>query len=679
MDAREVLRYQPWVAVQKTPGPWTMKKAFSQIWPVAALAAPAIVLIWIVVPYNNFLLHNGYIADDYLLPVAVLFYLVILLGVLPLLRRFSLRFALSGKQLASLFALLMLGSLATSGGLLRQFPHSIAMAVEQVNTDERVADAYEQLDAPPSLFPDRLGFGEPLPVIEPFMSRLAPGENIPWRPWARTFFSWSGFILPWWLMMVAMVVIFHAYWRDVERVPYPLVKVMQTLADVPEGGRLPRVLKSGRFWLCFGAVFVIHALNQGHGYWPDRVPDFPIQWQLAGAYSENPWRYFPSWMKQGTLYFSFLGIAFFAPARISMSIWFFQVVYAFYVMIGTAYMPPFEWSTVESHRIAAFITYPVLALWLARRHLRHVVRVTFRGPGTDEDRIYRWALIAFLGGAGAMIGWLLWVHVSLPWALFITIMGVLFPLSLMRMVAETGIPLLFPDTNYIQILVRLTPFGWRSAASAYFSGVAASWFGSSQRIAIGVGVDQALALRSDHGVRQHGRMALVAMAILALTIVGCGAVHLYMTYTNDARLDGGPIGWWGRWQLGSATWLLDQTLNGSGRLVLADYLPHLAFGSALTVALYTLCQTIPGWLIHPVGLLCVGTWSAHQIFPNFFLGWLAKILILRYGGARLHKRARLLFLGLILGEIGALIFWSLFAAVRAILGMDYQIVDIMPI
>ena len=656
-----------------------MSDRFKSMWPVVLLAVPAVVLIWIVVPYNNFLLHNGYIADDYLLPVAILFYVAILLGVLPLLRKWCPRFVLSKEQLATLFGILMLGSLATSGGLLRQFPHSVGMAVHRVNANAALAEAYTELDPPPSLFPDRLAFEGATPVIDPFMDRLQAGEEIPWGPWARTFLAWSGYILPWWLMMVAMVVIFHTYWRDVERVPYPLVTVMQTLTDVPEGGTIPRVFKNGLFWWCFGLVFTIHALNQGHGYWPDRVPNFPIEWNLAATFSENPWRYLPGWMSMGTIYFTFLGIAYFAPARISLSIWFFQVVYGIYVMVGTAYLPPFDWAVIDCHRIAAFITYPLLAVWLARRHLAHIVRTSVRRPKTDEERTYRWALLALFGGALAMTAWLMWVNVPLPWCLFIVLMSILFPLSLMRMVGETGIPLLFPSTSYIEHLVRLTPFAWRTAASAYFSGVAATWLGSSQRVSIGVGVDQALAMRGDHGVKQHGRMALMAMAILTLSIVGCGAVHLYMTYTNDVRLDGGPIGWWGRWQLEPANYMLMQQVNGSGKLLIAEQGPRLAFGTFLTVGLYALYQLIPQWPLHPVGLLCVGTWGAGRIFPNFFLGWLAKVLILKYGGSHLHRKARPLFLGLILGEIGALLFWSVFACFRALYGLEIQTVDIMPI
>ena len=34
---------------------------------------------------------------------------------------------------------------------------------------------------------------------------------------------------------------------------------------------------------------------------------------------------------------------------------------------------------------------------------------------------------------------------------------------------------------------------------------------------------------------------------------------------------------------------------------------------------------------HPVGLLFIGSWSAGRIFPNFFIGWLVKMLILKYG------------------------------------------------
>jgi len=43
------------------------------------------------------------------------------------------------------------------------------------------------------------------------------------------------------------------------------------------------------------------------------------------------------------------------------------------------------------------------------------------------------------------------------------------------------------------------------------------------------------------------------------------------------------------------------------------------------------------------------------------VGWLLKLLVLKYGGLRLHRKAVPFFLGIVLGEFIVGAFWSLLA------------------
>ena len=92
-------------------------------------------------------------------------------------------------------------------------------------------------------------------------------------------------------------------------------------------------------------------------------------------------------------------------------------------------------------------------------------------------------------------------------------------------------------------------------------------------------------------------------------------------------------------------------------------LGHLVFGMALAGGLSWLCLRTPRWPLHPIGLLIVSTHYGNWGWPSILLGWLAKSLILRYGGARAYRVARPVFLGLIIGEVFAAAFWCIEPAV----------------
>jgi len=105
---------------------------------------------------------------------------------------------------------------------------------------------------------------------------------------------------------------------------------------------------------------------------------------------------------------------------------------------------------------------------------------------------------------------------------------------------------------------------------------------------------------------------------------------------------------------------------------------HILFGASLAALLFTMCQLNAKWPIHPVALLFVGNWYAHRIWFSVLLGWAVKRLLLGYGGARAYKIGRYVFLGLMIGEVAAVVCWAVVAAIVAACGGEYQIVRILP-
>ena len=70
----------------------------------------------------------------------------------------------------------------------------------------------------------------------------------------------------------------------------------------------------------------------------------------------------------------------------------------------------------------------------------------------------------------------------------------------------------------------------------------------------------------------------------------------------------------------------------------------------------------PWWPIHPVMFMVWGTNVSRWFGPSFMAGWLAKVIITRFGGAVGYRKARSFFVGIIAGEVVAGVGWMIVGA-----------------
>lgn len=76
------------------------------------------------------------------------------------------------------------------------------------------------------------------------------------------------------------------------------------------------------------------------------------------------------------------------------------------------------------------------------------------------------------------------------------------------------------------------------------------------------------------------------------------------------------------------------------------------------------------WPFHPIGCLASNTWAAKWNWMPFFVGWLAKTLVIRYGGLRLYRKTVPMAIGLIGGDLLSQFVWGLIQAVVRSHGWD---------
>lgn len=639
------------------------------------------VLIWIAAPYNNFVIGSSYITDSYLPVASLALALLLVLCVNPLLRRFAPRFSLRSSHMAIAFGMILMASVLPGQGLLRMLPYTLARIPMDVRDNRRLAEMYQKMDLPPSLFPDKIGFAADTPVSAPFMTELAPGHSIPWSAWVPPLLSWGTLLLFYWLMLIGLALIVLPQWRRNERLPFPLLGLEQSMIETPEPGHwLARMFRYKSFWIAAGLVLLLHVLAGWQQYNPEGVPAIPLHWDLSRLFTEQPLVYLPGYIKRNRIYFIFLGMAFFMPSRIGFSIWFFVVAYAAYMVIGRAYFPPFYYETISDHRMGGMIALDIAIIWLGRAHWARVFRLLARRARNADDVRDQRAGWMFFAGCIGMFFWMVWIGVQPAWAVFFVAFGFMVSLIVTRFVAETGMPFIRVDCGYKISLVKLAPMTWLNPVTLYFSTAVAMLFATASRVSACTMATHALGLETNAKPRRQVWFALGLVGLLMIGLVICGAVNLAASYHHSMTVDGReqPISSWGTNRMANGHRDLIQWQSGQLSHPVYNQKGHILFGAGLAAALQWACLAMPRWPLHPIGLIMVNTFYANEAWVSVFFGWLLKVLILRYGGARLYRQARPAIMGLIMGEVFAAVLWALIPAILVLLNQPYEPVQIQP-
>jgi hypothetical protein len=74
-----------------------------------------------------------------------------------------------------------------------------------------------------------------------------------------------------------------------------------------------------------------------------------------------------------------------------------------------------------------------------------------------------------------------------------------------------------------------------------------------------------------------------------------------------------------------------------------------AIGAAAFLVITLFHYRFTWWPLHPIGMTIAATHPTYMIAFSVFLAWLAKLLILKIGGARAYERGKPFFLGLVMG------------------------------
>lgn len=642
------------------------------------------ILVCAIVPYNDYVVGNTFLVGSYLpLSVVLLLFVLVVLINAPL-HRFSPRRAISTPELAVILTMCLVAGALPGQGLLRQYIPSLVMPFFLGQTRPEFWTAFIKLDWPAWMFPvESIRDGRTSRIVQDFYGRTPEGEAIPFGAWVRPLLGWGIFAGGLMTSLVSLAYLFRVQWSANERLAFPLAQLQLSLIEAPARGHaLNALFRSRVFWLTTAAVVALHSLTALNAYFPRYVQAVPLGFDFRVLLSEGNWRLLPEDIKYAKIFFTFLGVAYFIQSRTAFSMWSIWVILQFVTMqtrvLGSDILPP-AW---RDQHLAACVVYTLGVIWLGRRYWVAVAR-SFGNLDRSLAEA-RWATVGFVAGTAVMAGWLLIVGVSLWMTLLIIGVVYLAHVSTARIVAETGMPIIRTMPVMQQIFQNIPP--------SAMSGKDVFMAGHTTANAIFFNRESMMGL-AQHGLvinegaesvpRESFKLAGVIAWTLVIGFLVASASSLTCYYSYSGQLGSGEP------MLENKHGLEVNPLENvvkpmeswaAGRFPEPSHTPwlHFATGATVTGALQLLTWRLSWWPFVPVGYLAAGAMFTQQVWFSVMLGWLAKVGILRFGGASMYQRMRPIFVGLIFGEGFAAAIWLLVNIALSVAGMDYMPVRILP-
>ena len=596
------------------------------------------------------------------LPMAVLFALLVLVGINLAVKRFRPKWALSQAELLFIYTMNTVAIYIGGIGMM-QFLTPALVGWKHFQTPQNKWNSWEHF-VPKWATPD--------PAVIPgyYTGRTTffTPENL--LGWAQPIAVWTGFIFTLLFCFYCLAALLRKQWVDRERLIFPMVII--PLEITRDGGSTP-LWRNRLLWIGVGIPAVLESMAVIHFTLVPTFPYIPIKpeysLQLETGITTPPWNaigYTPM-----AFYPLVIGLAYLLSLEVSFSCWFFYLFTKVQTVAVTAFgfRDPGAGPTlahmpyIAEQGVGAFLGLALFSLYLARPQLTEAWRKAFRGDTTVDDSgeplSYRFAYIGLFVSFAALVGFTVALGLSLVVALAFWILLLLIALTFTRIRAEAGLPW------------GQAPWGLTHGTMVSFAGTEAftpreltgfsfvRWFDSDWRCLGQPAEIEAMKIADTTTPRpmnpRHLTIAIF-VAILVGTLaawISCLAIY-YHFGAGNAKLEVWRTGQ-GRYGFDELQgWLTTPRPFDSGRVSAS------AIGLVVVILLGFLRTRFPWWPLHPIGYSVGSTDTMTWIWFPVLLGWLFKSLILRYGGVKLYRQALPFFIGLVLGDYAVSGLWALY-------------------
>ena len=458
-----------------------------------------------------------------------------------------------------------------------------------------------------------------------------------WRPGL----TWTVFMLLLATALQCLTQLVRQQWVERERLTFPLTYLPLEMTRFSDSAPF---WKNRLMWAGFLTAAAVETLNSLNYLYP-AVPKLPIKVTPLPVPTEAPWS------GLGSLWVAFypfvIGVGFLLSLDISLSVWFFflltrvqniAAVAAGWLDSGGGSSGGFPYHIQQN--AGAFIVLALIVLWRCRRDL-------WTRPGKRPLFVLMAALAALFWFC-SVAGIPLWIAAAF------TGLYLLYATVVARLVAEAGMPSAMSPSSPQEVIFALTG----SDVLTRPQKVAYAWLRMfDERFYDNLAMHQLTGMKlvPERKDSRGLHLALTVAAVVGILGAFWALYHIYFQYgLASAKVRG-----WPSRSVAQIPFLRLQQWIAMPRDADLPTILAMGWGAAVMIVLVLLRQRVLWWPIHPIGFAFAGNWALQELWCPFFVAWMLKWLVLRYGGMKFYRRILPYFLGLILGDYIVPLLWAI--------------------
>jgi len=623
-----------------------------------ALAIPLVALnaYWVTLVEVRWYTLDGTSLPLFITPI---FFLFCICGLNALWRRISPNSALRTGELLTIYIMLVIGTVLAAHDMIQNLfgvlPHADYFATPESQFKETFFKY---------LLPSRF-----LLMGDPVAAKGWYQGGVPWYrpeyllPFLGPLFWWGLFVAVLFGMCLSLNLLIRKAWTEDEKLAYPIVQLPMAMI-MPDDPSRP-FWKSRLMWGGFAFAASLDMLNGMHYLYPSLPYIEQVKLYDIGQFiTTRPWSAIGG--TNISMYPFAIGLAYFLPLDLCFSCWFFYVARKLFQVAGAVA----GWDSAsnvgfpyfEQQASGAWIMLSLILVWSLRSHLARAWRVAVaKSTGAPGER--REFLGAFAGLAVGTV-FLAWfsTRIGLAWWVGLLFFSLFFLLAiaLTRVRAELGTP---HEIYYVSPrTVLVTVFGVNAIGAQSLTALSVLfWFNRGYR---------AHPMPNQLEAFRMGEIAQVPRRQIILLLIIAGVVgllfaywaNLQVTYTDGALARSiGYKKWVGNESFDKLkSWLTTPTKPNGNQL------GFIVGGALMVVWLRVMRGAFLWWPFHPVGYALATSYAMDYFWFAFFISWLVKALIVRFGGMKAHNTAIPFFLGLILGDYVMGSLWAIYGPMRGL-------------
>ncbi len=462
-------------------------------------------------------------------------------------------------------------------------------------------------------------------------------------------------------VMLCLNILLREAWIKHDRLSYPMAVL--PLAMTKGRPSTVRFFADKMMWIGFGLAALIYLINGIHTLYP-AVPAVPGIKPTMINFANPPWTAL-WWFFVGVYPFA-IAFAFFIPSDLSFSCWFLylfgQAQRVLAQVFGVLGPQPQGFPYLGNQAAGAWLAMTVGVLFAARKHFAHVWELLWRPPqdaNRAEVSLYRGAVVGMVICLVALVTFFSLAGMGFSLSVGFLIIFYVISIAITRVRAQFGTPheQYFVNPHRILVDIAGAPAIGRPQLTAMST---TYWFNRGYECHPMPFQLESMKMADSAGIDLRALLKTIIFATLISIPLSYWANLLFLFRDGAAAkcsFGGRSAGVETFSRL--AQWL--QTMPERNYAAIFAMLAGLLIFSGLrSVHLRT---SLP---LHPIGYALATSYAMQTFWPSFLVGWLIKVVVLRYGGRKAHGYAFRFFVGLLLGDYVSASLWFIIGPIMQV-------------